>query len=170
MIRFERAIAGFRLSRWARATALAAACAVVSPAVAETLTVHVDQATLAAVPERAATVVVGNPMIADVSLQSGGVLVVTGKSYGTTNLLALDRTGAVLLDRSIEVKETRDATVYLYKGVARETYNCTPNCERRINLGDDPGYFSANLGQSAARNSMAAAGAAAPPGPVRLPR
>ena len=44
-------------------------------------------------PDQVATIVIGNPLIADATLQSGGVLVVTGKGYGATNLLALDRGG-----------------------------------------------------------------------------
>lgn len=137
-------------------------------AAAETLTVHLDEATLAAMPERASTIVVGNPMIADVSLQGGRVLVVTGKSYGTTNLIALDASGAVLMERTVQVKESRDNTVFLYRGINRETYNCTPNCEPRIHLGDTPNYFTATLGQSSARSALARNGdgaAAAPAGP-----
>ena len=47
------------------------------------------------------TLVVGNPLIADAAVQSGGVVVVTGKSYGMTNLVALDRTGAMLVEYPI---------------------------------------------------------------------
>ena len=45
-------------------------------------------------PEKVSTIVVGNPLIADVAVQSGGLVVVTGKGYGTTNLIVLDRAGA----------------------------------------------------------------------------
>src|SRR5207253_10724668 len=48
-------------------------------AAAETLTVTVDQATVMKLPEKVATIVVGNPLIADVAVQSGGLVVVTGK-------------------------------------------------------------------------------------------
>ena len=54
-------------------------------------------------PDRVATIVIGNPMIADASLQSGGMLVVTGKGYGATNLLALDRGGRVVLNKTVQV-------------------------------------------------------------------
>ena len=131
------------------------------PAAAETLTVHVDQAALASVPDRVTTLIVGNPMIADVSLQPDRLLVITGKSYGTTNLIALDRSGAVLMEREITVRAAKDQTVFLYRGVLRETYSCTPNCEPRINLGDAPPYFTATAGQSTTRNNLAA-GSAAP--------
>ncbi len=52
----------------------------------EPVTVHLDQAKLLKLPERTATLVIGNPLIADAAVQPGGVLVITGKSYGMTNL------------------------------------------------------------------------------------
>jgi len=101
-------------------------------------------------------------MIADVAIQSGGLMVVTGKGFGATNLIALDRSGAVLMERSVVVSgpKGRD-TVQVYRGVQRETYSCTPTCERRITLGDSADFFSAIQGQAETRNGAAAGGAAA---------
>ena len=45
--------------------------------------------------------------------------------------------------------------VTVYKGIERESYSCAPNCERRITLGDSPGFFNATLSQSGARNGQA---------------
>ncbi len=77
---------------------------------ADTFVVAVDQARLMRVPDRTATIIVGNPLIADVSLQSGGMLVVTGKGYGSTNFLALDRSGNVLSDQQLIVQSSPAAT------------------------------------------------------------
>jgi hypothetical protein len=38
--------------------------------------------------------------------------------------------------------------------VERETYSCTPLCERRITLGDSAGYFTATSTQTDARNNQ----------------
>ena len=46
---------------------------------------------------------IGNPLIADASLQPGGLVVLTGKGYGTTNFIALDRKGNALLEKTIQV-------------------------------------------------------------------
>src|SRR6476646_7051934 len=123
------------------------------------LDIVLDQATLMRLPDKVSTIVIGNPMIADVAVQSGGLVVVTGKGFGATNLIALDRSGAVLMERSIVVRgpQGRD-TVQVYRGVQRETYSCTPSCERRITLGDSADYFSAIAGQAEARNGAAASG------------
>ncbi|MGB7617491.1 MAG: pilus assembly protein N-terminal domain-containing protein, partial [Pseudolabrys sp.] len=56
----------------------------VASAQSETVTINLDQAQILQLPDRVATIVIGNPLIADATLQSGGVLVVTGKGYGAT--------------------------------------------------------------------------------------
>jgi Flp pilus assembly secretin CpaC len=111
----------------------------------EPVTVNLDQAKLLKLPERTATVVIGNPIIADAAVQPGGVVVLTAKSYGMTNLIALDRSGATLVEYPIQVVGPSDAVVVVYRGVARESYSCAPDCERRITLGDSMDFFKDNV-------------------------
>ena len=125
-------------------TALAAS-SVQESTTREPVTVRLDQAKLLKLPERTATVVIGNPLIADAAVQAGGVAVITAKSYGMTNLVTLDRTGAILTEYAIQVMGPGDATVVLYRGIERETYSCAPVCEKRITLGDSMPIFGANL-------------------------
>jgi len=124
----------------------------------EPITVHLDQARLFKVPDRTATLVVGNPLIADVTVQPGGLMVVTAKSYGVTNLMALDRAGNTLMAAPIQVIGPVN-TVVLHRGIERESYSCLPICERRIVLGDSTGYFNTSLQQGIARNNQAQSGA-----------
>jgi hypothetical protein len=124
---------------------------------AESIAVVVDQAKLVKLPEKVATIVVGNPLIADVSLQAGNMMVVTGKGYGTTNVMALDREGSTVFDRMVQVEGSSEKLVTVYRGIDRESYSCTPICQRRITLGDAPTYFTATINQSGTRNSLAAA-------------
>ncbi len=132
------------------------------PVKAAAVTVSVDQAQIIKLPERVATIVLGNPLIADASLQSGGILIITGKSYGSTNLLALDRTGAVVLEKTVEVLgASGSGMVVVYKGVERETYSCAPDCEHRITLGDSSNYFKAALDQGGDRTGKAQSAAQA---------
>src|SRR5262245_14417239 len=91
------------LRRWLLAI-VATAFVPLAASAAELVTVQLDLARLAKLPDRVSTIVVGNPLIADVSLQSGGLLVLTGKGYGTTNLVALDREGHVLSELIIQVQ------------------------------------------------------------------
>jgi hypothetical protein len=140
---------------------VAAGIAGAAPARADPINVHVDQARVVNMPERVATIVIGNPLIADATLQGGGILVVTGKGYGATNLLALDRNGRVLLDKTVEVSGpgSKDLVV-VYKGVDRESYSCTPVCAPRITLGDSEKFFASTLGATGTRNGLAGAGGA----------
>ena len=145
---------------WLSAALIVAAAA--TQAVAEEpIVVRVDQATIVKLPDRAATLVIGDPLIADLSIQPGGIAVVTGKGYGATNVVVMDRSGAVLMQKNVEVKGPPDPIVVVYRGVARNTYSCNPQCAPRITLGDDTDYFDKTLTQSTNRNTQAMATGAA---------
>ena len=148
-----------RRCRYAFVLALASVLGMRGVAAAETLTVVLDQAQIMQLPERVGTIIIGNPLIADVALQAGGNVVITGKGYGATNLIVLDRAGATLMTKTIQVVGPRDAVV-VYRGIDRESYSCAPKCERRITLGDAPPYFDATIGQAGARTSSATGAAA----------
>jgi Flp pilus assembly secretin CpaC len=144
---------------------LAAASALSEPAVAgdavtgsamrEPISVTLDQAKVVKLPERTATLVVGNPLIADASVQPGGVAVITAKSHGVTNLVALDRAGAALVEYPVQVLGPSDNLVVVYRGIERESYSCVTTCERRITLGDSATYFTMTLNQTNVLNTLA---------------
>jgi len=152
-----RALSGFRSLAIGILLWPAAAFAEPSP---NAIAVAVDQAKLIKIPSSAATIVVGNPMIADVTLQNGGVVVVTGKGYGATNFIAMDRSGEVLVDRVIQVEGPSDRVVTVYRGVDRESYSCTPICQRRVTLGDGENYFKSTIDQAGSLSSQASGAAA----------
>jgi hypothetical protein len=127
----------------------------------EPIAVQLDQARIMKLPERATTLVIGNPLIADITIQQGGIAIVTGKAYGATNIVVMDRSGAVLMERNVEVKAPPDRLVYVYRGLARSTYSCTPECAPRITLGDDGEFFDKTIGQASNRNAQALAAGAA---------
>ncbi len=145
--------------RWLSATLLL--IAIVAPAAAaESIVVPLDDAKLLQLPERAATVVVGNPLIADLSIQPGGLAVITAKGYGATNFIVLDRAGVVLSEQTVEVTLPAGKIVVVYRGPDRETYSCTPDCSRRITLGDGNEYFDKTLAQTVSRDAQATAAGA----------
>ena len=155
------------LRRHARICLLAAAAVLASPAIGlaeptvDTIAVNVDQAKLVRLPGKVATIVVGNPLIADVTLQPGGMIVVTGKGYGATNFIALDRGGEILVDRQIQVEGPSDRLVTVYRGVDRESYSCLPICQRRVTLGDSDNYFNTTMGQAGSLSNTASGNGAA---------
>lgn len=154
------------------ATALAVlATAPAVPAFAdEPVVVPLDQARLMKFPDRAATVIVGNPLIADLTIQPGGIAVITGKGLGATNFIVMDREGAVLLEKTIEVTGPRsERVVMVFRGPTRQSYSCTPDCAPRITLGDTSkddidkdsqlniDYFNRVLNATVTRNTQAMA-------------
>ncbi|AWM09706.1 pilus assembly protein N-terminal domain-containing protein [Bradyrhizobium symbiodeficiens] len=157
------------LRRRARVCLLVAAAVLASPAAgladptADTIAVNVDQAKLVRLPGKVATLVVGNPLIADVTLQPGGMIVVTGKGYGATNFIALDRAGEILVDRQIQVEGPSDRLVTVYRGIERESYSCVPLCQRRVTLGDSDTYFNNTMNQAGSLSASASGGGGAAP-------
>ena len=157
-----RARARFGLRSLAVGLLLWPAVSLAAPAgPADKIAVTVDQAKLVKLPPKVATIVVGNPLIADVTLQGGGVVVVTGKGYGATNFIAMDRAGDILVDRLIQVEGPQDQIVTVYRGVERESYSCMPICQRRVTLGDGDKYFGAAIDQAGSLSSQASGSAAA---------
>jgi hypothetical protein len=129
--------------------------AVAAPFGRDTVTVKIDHAKVVRLPERTQTVIVGNPIIADITVQRNGIVVVTGKSYGITNLIALDGAGAMLAESLISVQAATESVVVVQRGLERESYSCTPNCQPSILLGDGSRHFSETSGQAGQRNSLA---------------
>jgi Flp pilus assembly secretin CpaC len=129
--------------------------AALADAVPAAVAVNVDQAKLVKLPANVSTIVVGNPLIADVSLQNGGIVVVTGKGYGATNFIAMDRSGDVLVDRVIQVEGPSDRLITVYRGAERESYSCMPVCQRRVTLGDSDTYFKSTLDQAGTLSGQA---------------
>ncbi len=99
---------------------------------AQPIVVQLDHARLIKLPQRTATVVIGDPLIADLSIQPGGVAMITGKDYGTTNVIVLDRDGAVLAEQTIKVTGPSNPVVVVYGGDVRQTNCCTPECMPHI--------------------------------------
>jgi Flp pilus assembly secretin CpaC len=129
--------------------------AAIPPAETETVTVMVDHAKVVRLPDRTQTVIVGNPMIADITVQRNGILVVTGKAYGATNLIALDSGGVLLAESVISVQAPTDAVVTVQRGLARESYSCTPTCQPSLRLGDAQEHFGNVGNQATQRNTLA---------------
>lgn len=128
------------------------------------LTVTIDQAKVAQLPAGTRTLVVGNPAIADVTmLKGGGAMVVTGKGYGLTNLIALDAQGNIIDEKSIEV-EAAKAVLVVQRGNERESYWCNPVCMPTVQVGDDNTVFTTASGQVTAHSSLAGGSTAAKPG------
>lgn len=144
--------------------ALGALLLAAAPAAAEEtgVTVLLDRAQIMPYPASTETIIVGNPIIADVTmLRNTGEVILTGKGFGDTNLLFLDGHGKVLKEARIRVREA-PAMMVVQRGVDRETYACHPRCEPTVALGDSSAFLQRTIGDIQARNAQATGAAQAP--------
>ena len=104
-----------------------------------------------------ATVYVGNPTIADVTMLDARHAFVQGKGYGRTNIVALNRDNVQVFNAHITVIGARDGgTVTLNRGAQRVTLTCAGGrCEPTPTPGDDQKAFDAANNQSTAHQSAA---------------
>lgn len=131
--------------------------AAATPAAADTsdtLEVAVDHARILKIPQAAETIIIGNPSIVDVTVHDAETLVLTGRSYGVTNVVVIGAGGNVVFDDSVIVTSFEDHSVRIYRQAARTTYACAPQCEPKVVIGDEVGAFAQAAGQFAAREGM----------------
>lgn len=109
----------------------------------------------------AQSIVVGNPGIADVTVQDNRNLLLFGKAPGMTNIYMFDENGEAFKNLVIRVRSQSAGMLTFYRGSARTTYNCTSNCEATVTVGDDPGTFGEVAGQVQNKFGQAASAAGA---------
>lgn len=143
-----------RMSAMFRKIALSGFCillATVAPTLAmdnAPIDVKVNMARVLRMSAPAATVIVGNPGIADVTIQDPQTLILTGKSYGQTNLIVLDAYGEPIADTLIDVVQMQAGVTTVYQGQSRTTLSCAPVCQPTIMLGDDNAFTTQALASS----------------------
>ena len=116
----------------------------------------VDRAKVFQIDENASTIIIGNPFIADAAMHNGNTVVITGKSYGTTNLVILDSNNNPIVDEVISVTAANtDGVVSVFRNAARQTFSCQPNCQPALQLGDQTETFDATAQQAVTRNDLA---------------
>ena len=125
---------------------------------AESIEVTVDHAKVMRVSKPASTIIIGNPGIADATVQDATTLIITGKSYGVTNMIILGEDGQPIADTLLTVRAEAVNAVTVYRRTDRVTYSCSPNCERSLALGDDSSSFGEVQSQVQQRNSFAGGG------------
>jgi Flp pilus assembly secretin CpaC len=107
-------------------------CGLQAPLRAEedVLRVYMDHARVLKLDRPASKVIIGNAKVADATVADARTIVLTGRSFGTTNLVLLDADGNAILDETILVSIDEGNTVRVYRQTDRSVLSCTPNCEQ----------------------------------------
>ncbi|MGD9812635.1 MAG: pilus assembly protein N-terminal domain-containing protein [Sphingobium sp.] len=91
--------------------------------------VVMNQAKIVKIARPADTIVIGNPAIADASVQDATTIVLTGKGFGVTNLVILDADGSPIVDEQVVVSRHSANSVRVYRRADVQTLSCSPYCE-----------------------------------------
>lgn len=134
--------------------------AIAMPAQAGNMSVALDEVQTVSFPRPVATVNVGNPAIADITMIDDRNAFILGKAYGSTNIIALGKNGEMISNTYVNVLNGQQATVTLQRGTQRTTFNCTANrCEAAPQPGDSKDSFDIASGQISSHQSAAKAAA-----------
>lgn len=123
-------------------------CSVILPAIAADtkpgeFDISLDEVHTLTFRAPVATVYVGNPSIADITMVDARHAFVQGKGYGRTNIVALNQSGAQVFGSYVNVTGADHGdTVVLNRGAQRVTYSCTEaRCEPTPMPGDGKDAF-----------------------------
>jgi len=97
--------------------------------------VFMDHARIIKLDRPISKVIIGSSEVADVTVADSNTIVLTGKSYGTTNLVILDGDGQAIIDELILVSVDEANTLRIYKQTERSVYSCSPSCEQHVKSG-----------------------------------
>ena len=147
-----------RFFRRAAVAGLLLSSASIPALAADSIEVTVDRAKVMHIARPADIVIIGNPAIADATIQDNQTLIITGRSFGTTNLIVLDAAGNAIAEENVTVQPDDDV-VTIYKRSSRETYSCTPDCAPVVAIGDSADSFNAIKDQITAHGSLSDAAA-----------
>jgi Flp pilus assembly secretin CpaC len=128
---------------------------------AGTIDVVLNQAKVMHISRPADVVIIGNPAIADATIQDNQTLIITGHSFGTTNLIVLDSSGQPIASGILTVKPPNDQVVTIYKRAARQTFSCTPDCSPVVAVGDTADVFNGVAAQIQQQNTISSTAAGA---------
>jgi Flp pilus assembly secretin CpaC len=121
--------------------------------------VVVDQAKVMHIARPADIVIIGNPAIADATIQDDQTLIITGHSFGTTNLIVLDHSGQPIADAMVTVAPQDNQVVTVYSRASRQTFSCTPDCAPVLAVGDSNDVFEAVNSQVQSQNGLSTSAA-----------
>ncbi|MET4683956.1 pilus assembly protein N-terminal domain-containing protein [Brevundimonas faecalis] len=117
--------------------------ALASPALAQNrpMTIAIDSATRVQLRAPAGSVIVANPQVADVAVVDANTLFITGKGYGSTDIVAVDALGRPLFQSQVTVNPPAGGSVRVWRGaeVAESACGggqCAPSARRSVPSAD----------------------------------
>lgn len=133
---------------------LLAALALGAAAQAQQISVETSKTIPLRLSAPAASIVLGNRNIADVAVHNDQLIFLTGKSYGTTNLMVFNKKGEEIYSADVVVTSNSSNLVTINRAGLNQTFDCAPTCRSTLSLGDEPAYFSGLIQQQMQAQSL----------------
>lgn len=133
--------------------ALALAALIAPAAVADPFKVKIDETVTLKLTSPANSVVIGNAAVADVAVHDPMTLLITGKSFGSTNLLVLDRAGRTIYSSQLAVADSPSDSITIVRAGGNYTYSCIDKCRPTPTVGDAPNHFGETMSTISGKQS-----------------
>ena len=104
-------------------------------AAAEIMNVIVDKTQIVRLNRDASVVMIANPNIADVVVESPRLIFIIGRKPGETNLYILDGNGRQLLYKDLVVLANPERHVTVHRATKEVTFSCAPRCAQVVTPG-----------------------------------
>lgn len=131
-----------------------------TPAFAADHTVEINKTSVLRLSRPAAAVVIGNPKIADIAVHSSDTLLLSGRGFGTTNILAFDEFGQTIMDAEVAVRAPQSSSAIRvnFVGDGYKTFSCNPHCLPAPIIGDDKSFINEFEGADVVTSNAKATG------------
>ncbi len=97
-------------------------------AAAETMTVVIGKSQMVRLAHDAGVVMIANPEIADVAIESPRLVFVLGRGPGVTNLTIFDHDGKLMVRTDVIVVPNSEGYVTMHRATDEITFLCAPRC------------------------------------------
>lgn len=133
----------------------------------ESVPVSIDQAMIVKIARPAHDIVVGNPAIASITALGPTSFVLTGKSFGRTNIIYMDAEGATITEQKVVVGYEEADRIVVYRGgvgstagYSAKSYQCFDRCIEVPQPGDTSYSIQSHISDAEAKAGTATASAA----------
>lgn len=125
-----------------------ASMALASNASAREFAVEASKTRQLELPGGVTTIVIGDPRVADIAVHDQNLIFITGRTIGTTNLLAYNAAGKKIFDGDVVVTTNAANFVSINRAGQTNTFDCAPRCRSIVAIGDERRYFNDVVNQA----------------------
>jgi hypothetical protein len=124
------------------AAMFAAALSAAPLALAEPLHLESGKSVAIRVKGNISSLVIGDNKVAEIAAISDSVFLLTGKTYGSTNVLAFSHEGRQIYASDILVEKSEENYVTVNRAGENYTLDCTKDCRAVLSVGDERSTFA----------------------------